>query len=246
MRNIKLILEYDGTNYYGWQSQAGTDKPTIEDTLKGAIRQAISEDVSLHSSGRTDAGVHALGHVVNFKTSHPLPPKAWPPVLNRLLPSDIRVISSMEAPLNFDSRRSAKAKLYRYLILNRPEPTALYRKYAWHVGRPLDLGKMRLAAKRLMGRHDFKAFRSSDCGATSTVRTIRNIKIKRQLCFIGIDIEADAFLMHMARNIVGTLVEVGLGRFRPSDVSRILSSGDRAKAGITAPAHGLYLVRVDY
>lgn len=246
MRNIKLILEYCGTNYHGWQSQAGSGLPTIQGTLEQAIRDVTGESVSLYSSGRTDAGVHALGHVANFFTSSSMPAGAWQYVLNRRLPDDIRVISSEDVPPDFHARRSAHSKVYRYVILNRPHPTAIYRNLAWHVSRPLDIENMRRAAEMLVGRHDFAAFRSSDCGAKSTERTVMGIEIRRRGEFVEIDMEADSFLMHMARNIAGTLAEAGIGRFSPVDVAAILASRDRSKAGKTAPAHGLYLVTVYY
>lgn len=246
MRNIKLLLEYRGTNYHGWQSQPGSGQPTIQETVEHAIEDVTGEQVTLYSSGRTDAGVHALGHVANFFTSSNMPAAAWTFALNRRLPADIRVLSSEEAPLDFHARRSALAKLYRYVILNRRQPSAIYMDLAWYVSRPLDIMRMRSAAEALVGRHDFAAFRSSECGAKSTERTVRSIEIKRCGEFIEIDIEADAFLMHMARNITGTLVEAGVGRIGPDDVAAILSSRDRSRAGKTAPAHGLYLVRVYY
>lgn len=246
MRNIKLILEYDGTNYHGFQSQAGSGRSTIQDALETSLRELTAEKLTVHSSGRTDAGVHALGHVVNFMTGGAIPPEAFAPALNHLLPHDIRIISSGETDMDFHSRFSAKGKIYKYLILCRPAPSALYRNHSWHVGRRLNVSKMRLAAEGLAGRHDFSAFRSSSCSAKSPVRTIRSLKVKKRGDFIEVLLEADSFLMHMARNIVGTLVEVGLGRFNPGDVKKILRSRDRKKAGKTAPARGLYLVRVFY
>lgn len=246
MRNIKLILEYDGTNYHGWQTQAGTGRATVQETIGQAIKQLTNEEVRIAFSGRTDAGVHALGHAANFMTAGRIPAGAWAPALNRVLPPDIRVISSEEAPLDFHARFSAAGKTYRYIILNRPEPSALERNRAWHVGRPLKLRAMRDAAKHLIGRHDFSAFRGSQCNAKTPVRTLRSLTIRKRGGLIEITLEADAFLMHMARNIVGTLVEAGLGRFTPEDVKRMLRSRDRRMAGRTAPATGLYLVSVSY
>ncbi len=246
MRNIKLILEYDGTNYHGFQSQAGSGRPTIQDALQTALRKLTAEDITICSSGRTDAGVHALGHVANFMTGGDIPPEAFAPALNQLLPHDIRVLSSEEAALDFHSRFSAKGKMYKYMILHRPAPSALYRNHSWHIGRRLNLGNMRRAAEGLTGRHDFSAFRSSSCSAKSPVRTLGSLKLKKRGDFIEVLLEADSFLMHMARNIVGTLVEVGLGRFRPGDVKKMLKARDRKKAGKTAPARGLFLVNVFY
>ena len=245
-RNIKLILEYDGTNYHGWQSQIGSGMPTIQDTLEQALSALTDETIKTYSSGRTDAGVHALGHVANFKTESRIPPEAWAPALNHLLPNDIRVLMSEEVPEDFHARFSALGKFYNYRILNRREPSALYRKYAWHVNLRLNLKKMRLAAASFVGKHDFSAFRGSGCTAKTPVRTIKAVVIKKTADFVEIGIEADAFLQHMARNIAGTLVEVGLGRFRPDDVKHMLTSRDRTKAGRTAPPQGLYLVKVYY
>lgn len=245
-KNIKLILEYDGTNYHGWQSQAGTGRPTIQETLEHGIRAVTGEENKTVSSGRTDAGVHALAMVVNFHTDHGLPPEAWAPVLNRELPSDIRVLASERVPDEFHARYSALGKVYRYRILNRRPPTALYRNYAWHMNMPLDLENMRDAAVFLVGKHDFSAFRSSGCNAKSPVRTLRRVEIKESDGFVEIWVEADSFLQYMVRNITGTLVEAGLGRFSPREVEEILRSLDRSRGGKTAPPQGLYLVTVFY
>jgi tRNA pseudouridine38-40 synthase len=246
MRNIKLILEYDGTNYQGWQRQAGSGKPTIQETLEHALEKVAEEEVHTYSSGRTDAGVHALGHVANFKTSTAIPAAAWAPALNRVLPADIRVLASENVALDFHARYSALGKTYRYSILRRREPTALYRNYVWHINVPLNISRMRKGLAFLVGRHDFSAFRGSGCTARSSVRTIQSAKIRRRGDFIEIWLEADAFLRYMVRNIIGTLVEVGLGRYHPEDVKRILESRDRKKAGRTAPSRGLYLINVTY
>lgn len=246
MRNIKLILEYDGTNYHGWQSQAGTGMPTIQDALEQALKTLTRADCKTCSSGRTDAGVHAFGHVANFTTASSIPAEAWAPALNHLLPGDIRVLASGEAPEGFHARYSALSKVYQYRILNRRAPTALYRNYAWDVNTPLNLKKMRQAASYLPGKRDFSTFRSSGCGAKSPVRTLKRAEICKRGDFIEIWLEADSFLQYMVRNIAGTLVEVGLGRFSPDDVERMLESRDRTMAGRTAPPQGLYLVEVHY
>jgi tRNA pseudouridine38-40 synthase len=246
MRNIKLILEYEGTSYHGWQSQSGSGMPTIQDSLEKALSSITNETIKTYSSGRTDAGVHALGHVANFKTGNSMPAQAWAPVLNHRLPKDIRVLISEEVPEDFHARFSASGKLYTYRILNRRAPSALHREYAWHVNLRLNLKNMRLAAVLFEGKHDFSAFRGSGCSAKTPVRTIRSVVIKKTADFINIGIEADAFLQHMARNIAGTLVEVGLGRFRPDEVKQMLKSRDRTTAGRTAPPQGLYLVKVYY
>ena len=245
-RNIKLILEYDGTNYHGWQSQMGSGMPTIQDMLEQALKTLTSETIKTVSSGRTDAGVHALGHVVSFKSGYRIPEAAWVPALNHCLPDDIRVLTSQEVPDDFHARFSAGGKIYCYKILNRQMPSALYRNFAWHVNKRLNLRKMRSAATCLVGKHDFSAFRSSACQAKTPVRTLTTLRIKKSREFVEFFLEADAFLMHMARNIVGTLVEVGLGRYEPDDVKRMLLSKSKRTAGRTAPARGLYLMEVHY
>ncbi len=245
-RNIKLTIEYDGTNYHGWQSQAGSGRPTIQDALEDAIKSLTHEEMKTHSSGRTDAGVHALGQVANFKTSNSIPPAAWAPALNHLLPPDIRVLASEEVSPDFHSRYSALGKTYKYRILNRRSPTALYRNYAWHVNVRLNIARMRKAAVFFIGKHDFSAFRGSGCSAKTPVRTIKSAAVKKVGDVVELSFEADAFLQYMVRNITGTLVEVGLGRFSPDCVKQILESRDRKQAGRTAPPQGLYLVSVTY
>jgi tRNA pseudouridine38-40 synthase len=190
--------------------------------------------------------VHALGQVANFSTAKTMPVEAWAPALNHLLPKDIRVLLSEEVPADFHARFSASGKTYKYVMLNRQAPSALLRKRAWHIDRKLNVNAMRKGAAFLVGKHDFSAFRGSGCGAKSPVRNINLLSIRKKGEVIEILIEAEAFLMHMARNIVGTLVETGLGRLKAKDVKRILDSKDRKMAGRTAPPHGLYLVEVYY
>ncbi len=245
-RNIKLILEYDGTNYHGWQSQAGSGKPTIQETLEHALQSLTNDVCKVCSSGRTDAGVHAFGHVANFTTRSSIPAGAWAPAINQLLPPDIRVLISEEVKSEFHARFSALSKIYTYRILNRHAPSALYRNYSWHIKIPLNLRKMRQASEHLLGKHDFSAFRGSGCGAKTPVRTLINAEIIKRGDFVEIVLEADSFLQYMARTITGTLVDVGLGRFGPEEVKQVLKSRDRSLAGRTAPSRGLYLVEVIY
>jgi len=245
-RNIKIIIEYDGTNYHGWQSQSGSGRATIQETLEQTLKELTGEDVKTHASGRTDAGVHALGHVAHFRTESQIPSAAWAPALNHLLPEDIRVLSSEDVPEDFHARYSSTGKIYRYVILNRRAPSALHRSRAWLIDRKLNLSAMRRAAGILIGKHNFSAFRSSACGAKTPVRNLKALTIMKRGEFVEILLEADAFLMHMARNIVGTLVDVGLGRYTVEAVEQMLLSCDRSKAGRTAPACGLYLVKVLY
>ena len=245
-RNISLLLEYDGTNYHGWQSQAGTGQATIQETLERAISSLTQEQTKIYGSGRTDAGVHALGQVANFLTKSNIPAEAWAPALNQRLPPDIRVLASQEAAADFHARHSAIGKIYTYRVLNRHAPTSLFRNYAWHVNLPLNIRNMRKAAALLLGTHDFSAFRGAGCSAKSPVRTLNAAAIRKNGEFIELTFEANAFLQYMVRNITGTLVEVGLGRFEPDEIVHMLESKDRSKAGRTAPPQGLYLVRVLY
>jgi tRNA pseudouridine38-40 synthase len=246
MRNIKLILEYDGTAYHGWQSQRGSGKATVQDSIEGALTILAKEHITVAASGRTDAGVHALGQVANFLTESPIPSGSWAPAVNRLLPPDIRVLSSDEVPADFHARRSARGKTYRYQILNRRMPSALLRDRVWHVDRKLNLAAMRRCAAVLVGRHDFSAFRSASCSAKSPRRHLRSLTVRKHGEIVELQLEADAFLMHMARNIVGTLMDAGLGRYNAGDVETMLRSRNRSRAGRTAPAHGLCLLSVVY
>ena len=245
-RNIRLTLEYEGTNYHGWQSQTGSGLGTVQETLEQALSSLTHEPTRVNGSSRTDAGVHALAYVANVMTGCRIPPAAWAPALNHFLPEDIRVLSSEETALDFHARFSAIGKLYSYRILNRRAPSALYRHAAWHVNLPLDTRSMQSAAEHLTGQHDFSAFRAAGCSASSPVRTLKPIVIRKSDDMVELRLEADSFLQYMVRNITGTLVEVGLGRFRPEEVKQMLLSCDRKTAGRTAPPHGLYLVQVLY
>jgi tRNA pseudouridine38-40 synthase len=245
-KNIMLTLEYEGTNYHGWQSQAGSGQATVQETVEKALSTLSGEPVKVNGSSRTDAGVHALAYVCNMVTCSSIPPAAWAPAMNHFLPEDIRALASEEAAPDFHARFSSIGKIYSYRILNRRAPSALYRHAAWHVNRPLNIPAMESAAKHLTGQHDFSAFRAAGCSASSPIRTLRPIRITKSDDTLEIRLEADSFLQYMVRNIAGTLVEVGLGRFRPEEVKQMLQSCDRTTAGRTAPAHGLYLVRVLY
>ncbi len=252
MRHVKLILEYDGTAYGGWQRQANihTIQQVLEEKLEGLLRHPSRAA----AAGRTDAGVHAIGQVVCFKTDTDLSLDRIRKGLNALLPPDIAVAEASEVSLGFDPRRHARGKLYRYLIWNRPSRSALLRHRAWHVREPLDVGAMQCAVKELLGEHDFSAFQASGCEAKTPVRILRRLDVGHGSTsetgevqgLLAVEAEATAFLRFMVRNIVGTLVEVGRGRLTPSEAGRILEGKDRQKAGQTAPARGLTLVRVDY
>ena len=243
MNNIKLVIEYDGTNYAGWQQQK--NGITIHEKLSKAIEKVINEDVALLGSGRTDAGTHALGQVANFKTESNIPIYNLVQAINSYLPKDIVVKSAKKVPEKFHSRYSAKSKIYRYTILNSKERSAIGRNYSLHYSMYLDVEKMRKASKVLMGKHDFSTFKSKS-EVISSVRTIMKLEIKKQGNFLVFTVEADGFLYKMVRSIVGTLIEVGRGKMTIVEFKKIVRSGARAKAGNTVAANGLCLLKVKY
>jgi len=244
MRNIKLVVEYDGTAYRGWQAQR--QPCTIQHRLEQAIARVTQEGVRVHGSGRTDAGVHAQGQVAHFHTTSRIPAPRLPHAINAHLPDDIAVKSAREMPLRFHARYSAKSKLYRYTILNDSTRSPLQRQRVWQVRQALDAEAMQQAAQHLAGKHDFSAFRTQARSEQDNTRTISWLAVRRRGRQVLIDVEADGFLYNMVRAIVGTLVCVGRGQMRPTQVKRILRSRRRSCAGPTAPARGLCLVRVRY
>ena len=262
MRNLKITIEYDGTNYAGWQVQKnhrGQKYTTIQETIEQALSQILQEKIRLIASGRTDAGVHALAQVANFKANSKIPLGKLQKALNTLLPNDIVISKAEETSFNFHSRFCAKSKIYRYVILNRNYPSALLRTSTYFYPYPLNINLMRKASRCLLGRHDFKSFCASGSNAKSTVRAIKRIVIKRLPYYllpitydlkdsplIVIDIESDGFLYKMVRNIVGTLIEIGRGEFSRGSLKKILAAKDRKMAGPAAPARGLLLVKVKY
>jgi len=252
VRNLRLIIEYDGTAYCGWQIQRKATISSVQELIEKSLKGILKEKVKLIASGRTDAGVHVLAQAANFKTCSRIPLQNLQRALNGSLPGDIVITKIEEVSFGFHSRFSARSKLYRYLILNRPYPSALLRNRAYCCAYPLDIKLMRSQARCLVGRHDFKAFCASGSSVKDTIRTIKKLSISRIACnlndvfLIAIDIEADGFLYNMARNISGTLIEIGRGRFPKGYLRKILLSRDRKLAGPTAPAHGLYLVNVCY
>lgn len=255
MKHIKLILEYDGSNYQGWQTQKlGL---TLEDIICAAASGITGEEIKLTSSSRTDAGVHALGQVAVFRTNTGLQAAIMKRAINARLPNDVRVLDAEEVDSEFHPRYQAVKKSYFYLIEKTQRQSAFFHRYAWGIPGNLDLGRMCSAASLLEGEHDFSAFRGTGCGAKTTVRTVHSITLARydsidfmtakiQGDFIKIRIEANAFLRHMVRNIVGTLTEVGRGRIPQDEVKNILASRDRKMAGPTAPAKGLFLEKIFY
>lgn len=244
MRKIKLVLEYDGTAYHGWQVQP--DLPTVQGTVQAALRRLTDEEAVLTGASRTDAGVHALHQVASFVTARPWEPDVFRRALNSHLPADIAVTRAEEVSLAFDARRSARSKRYRYVILNRPSPTPHLRHFAWWLRGKLDVRVMDEALRCLLGEHDFSAFRAAACEAATPVRRMFAAQAVADEERVLVDVEADAFLQHMARIIVGTVVEVGWGRLDPAGFLAVLESRDRRRAGPTAPPQGLFLQRVTY
>jgi tRNA pseudouridine38-40 synthase len=244
MRNIKLTLSYDGTDFFGWQTQPGFR--TVQETLEAAIASLTGEKVHANASGRTDTGVHAVGQVVNFYSASSHPCEVFVRALNAHLPPDVVVREAVDVPQAFDANRDAKRKLYRYVIYDGATPDPFLRRYYCPSRHPLDADTMRRAAERLRGRHDFRSFETDWPNRMSSVRTITHIAVNRFGNWIWLDVEADGFLYNMVRAIAGTLINVGRGYWPESQVAEILKAGDRRLAGPTAPAQGLFLIRVSY
>jgi tRNA pseudouridine38-40 synthase len=243
-RTLRLVVEYDGTDFAGWQRQAG--QRTVQGCLEAAVEAMTGVATFVRGAGRTDAGVHALGQVASFRTDARIPTDGFLRGLNSHLPPDVAVQELTEAPADFDARLSARGKLYRYQIWNHPIRSPRAARTSWHCRAPLDLAAMRAAAQLLVGEHDFAGFRSSDCDRLTTVRRLRRVEVEREGSLLTCEVEGTAFLRNMVRILVGTLVAVGWHDLHPDDVARILQHRDRTKAGQTAPARGLTLVRVDY
>jgi tRNA pseudouridine38-40 synthase len=244
LRRLKLVLEYDGTAYHGWQVQPGLD--TVQGRLEAALSRLAGSPVQVMGAGRTDAGVHALGQVASCSADIRLDDRSLRRALNAILPMDIVVAEVAAAPDEFDARRSARSKTYRYTLLRRAYPSALEGRYCLYVPYAVDLAAMDDAAQCLVGTHDFSAFRAGTCAATTPVRTLRRAAWRAEGDLWRFEVEGNAFLQHMVRIIVGTLLEVGRGKRRPADMPAILASRDRRRAGKTAPPHGLCLVAVAY
>ena len=243
-RRIKLLLEYNGARYHGWQIQPHA--VTVQGTLETCLSKITNASVRVHAAGRTDAGVHALGQVAHFDTASTIALPALVRGLNSLLADDIAVRQAQEVPADFHARYLARQKTYAYIVHNHPLRSVFHAPYTWHVPQPLDLEAMRQAASVLLGRHDFSAFRASACTAQSPVRCLLRLGLKRRGKRIFILLSADGFLHHMVRNMVGTLIPIGLGRIPASAMAPILQARQRQQAGPTAPPQGLFLVRVRY
>lgn len=244
MRRIHLTVEYDGTNYAGWQRQANA--MTVQEKLEAAILRLTGEAVNVSGASRTDAGVHALGQSAHFDTESRIPADKFSFALNTMLPPDIRVTMSEEVPPEFHARFSGKGKRYRYLIHAAPHASALGRLTHAHVIYPLDVEKMRVEARDLLGTHDFAAFAASGSVVKDTVRTIWRAEIRQDGPEIELIVEGSGFLYNMVRIIAGTLIGVGSGKIEPGAFRRAIASGNRLDLGITAPAHGLTLMEVFY
>jgi len=244
MRNIKLVIEYDGKDFNGWQKQP--TKLNIQGEIERAIKDITGEEVELNASGRTDAGVHSLGQVANFKTNSSIPVEKFPIALNTKLKRSIRILSAEEVDENFHSRYNCKKKTYRYVINNSENGTAIYRNLEYNFSQKLDVEKMRGAAKYFVGEHDFKGLKASGTSSKSSVRTIYKAEVYKENEKVIIELTGNGFLYNMVRIISGTLIEVGTGKIKPEEITDIIKSGERERAGKTLPPQGLYLVKVEY
>ena len=244
MRNIKITLEYDGTNYLGWQKQK--IGKTIQGTLEEAIRTLTNEEIEVTGSSRTDTGVHARGFVANFKTNSKIPSDKFREAINHKLPDDIVILKSEEVEEDFHSRYNAKGKTYCYSILNRDVMSALDRNYVYHVKKKLDLESMKDACEYFIGTHDFSAFKTSGSSVKSSIRTISELYIEINKDIIKIFVTGDGFLYNMVRIIVGTLIMVGNNKIKPEEIANIIKSKNRENAGICVPPTGLILEKVYY
>lgn len=243
MRNIKIEIQYNGFNYCGWQQQP--DSLGIQGTIEKAIYEITRENVKIIGSGRTDAGVHALGQVANFNLMSSIPVDKIPNALNSKLPKDISVVKCEEVSSKFHSRYSAQGKRYRYLIHNSIYRTPIYKDISYHVKYELDFEKMCKESKKLIGTYDFKGFMSSGSSVKDTIRTIYDVSLTKEEDLIVFEVEGNGFLYNMVRILVGTLVDIGRGRIK-EDMFEIINAKSRSKCGHTAPAHGLFLKKVDY
>ena len=248
-RNIRLLIEYNGAGFYGWQRQ--DDLPTIQGSIEAALQQIIGEVPSLTVAGRTDAGVHAIAQVANFHTTSAIEDWKFAPALNRFLPWEVSIHRSEEVPAAFNAKTDSVSKRYRYRIYQGPRRSALEHQRCWTYRAPIDVGLIRAAALRLVGEHDFESFRNTECDAEHAIRAMFDIAVETSPRppvgqFIDITFHANAYCRHMCRILAGTLMEVGLGKRPVDDMERIIAGRDRTLAGMTAPAVGLTLLEVIY
>lgn len=242
--NVKLTIEYDGSHFSGWQWQANGE--TLQAVLEQAISTFFGQPVRITGSGRTDAGVHALGQVANFVAPRQFDQHKLLRGLNALTPTSVSIKQAEGVDDAFDARRAARSRVYRYQILNRSTPSPFFLTTAWHVHEVLDMIAMQRAADQLLGEHDFTSFRAAGCDAPHANRIIYRADWTNEGELLVFTIEATAFLRHMVRNIVGTIYEVGRGLRNPESIAGLIALRDRMRAGPTAPAHGLFLVEVKY
>jgi tRNA pseudouridine38-40 synthase len=244
LRTIRIVVEYDGTDFAGWQRQPG--QRTVQGCLEDAIREMTGEEVFVRGAGRTDAGVHAAGQVGSFPLEARIPEHGLLRGLNSILPADLAIVEVAEVEAGFDARFSARGKVYRYQVWNHVVRSPLRARSSWHVRQPVDGDAVRRAAAALVGEHDFRAFRAADCERRTTRRVVRRLEVDRQGATLTFEIEATAFLKNMVRIVVGTLVDIGRGQLPTDTIARMLEAGDREAGGMTAPPQGLTLVRVIY
>ncbi|MFO7948153.1 MAG: tRNA pseudouridine(38-40) synthase TruA [Armatimonadota bacterium] len=244
MRHIRLTVQYDGTDYAGFQRQDNAF--TVQEELENRLATLLEDDVQIQSASRTDAGVHALGQICTLKTETPIPLEGLLTAMNHILPQAVSIAGCDEVTPDFHPQYDAAGKLYSYRILNRHLPSPFINRYAWHIETPLNVQLMQAAARTLIGEHDFASFMASGGSVKSTVRRIDRLDLVREGELVETRIRADGFLYMMVRIIVGTLVEIGRGDRDVSEMADILRACDRTKAGVTAPPQGLCLVRVDY
>lgn len=244
VKNIKLVVEYDGTNYSGWQRQKNAI--TIQQVLEDALFKFTNKHTDIFGASRTDSGVHAKGYVCNFLINTSIPAERFRPILNNLLPDDIVVLKSEQMPLEFHARYNCKGKRYVYSITNSKQRLAIGRQYSYLFQRKLDVSLMREAAKYFIGTHNFEAFKSLGSNAKTSVRTVSELDIEQEGELIKIIISADGFLYNMVRIITGTLIDVGVGRIKPEDIKDIITSKNRKRSGKCVPGKGLCLDEVFY
>lgn len=244
MKNIKLTIEFDGSNFCGWQKQP--KGRTVQETIEKAIFKATNEQIEINGSSRTDSGVHAKSMVANFFTNSTIPSEKFREAINVRLSEDVSIIKSEEVAENFHARYSSKGKTYSYTIINRYERLSLGHQYLYHYRYPLDFNKMEEACKYFVGTHDFRAFMSPGSSIKTTIRTIYELYLKRDGDKIQIFITGNGFLYNMVRIIVGTLLKVGNGKIKPEEIESIIKEGNRKRAGMCVPANGLILEKVFY